>query len=144
MLEKILPYEENLFFLINSSHNSFFDHAMWVSSNTKTWIPLALFLIISIIYNRDWKQWLPVLTSIILVFVFCDQFSSGLIKPFFARPRPTHYPGIMEHVRTLHGYCGGKYGFISGHATNAFGFAMLTALFFRNRLYTVIIFYGLL
>jgi undecaprenyl-diphosphatase len=36
-------------------------------------------------------------------------------------------------------YRGGLYGFISGHAANAFGFASFTTLVFRNRLFTVMI-----
>jgi len=113
---------------------------MWLFSSIKIWIPSSLFLILSIIYKKDWKQWLSVLLGIVLLFILCDQFSSHLIKPLVARPRPTHYPGIMEHVRTLFGYTGGKYGFISGHATNSFGFAIFTALLFRNKLYTITIF----
>jgi len=56
----------------------------------------------------------------------------------FAHPRPTHYPGIMEQVRTLYNYTGGKYGFISGHATNCFGFASFTVLLFRNKPYSIV------
>jgi undecaprenyl-diphosphatase len=78
--------------------------------------------------------------AITLLFVLCDQFSSHLIKPLVARPRPTHYPGIMEHVRTLFGYTGGKYGFISGHATNSFGFAIFSSLLFKNKFYTNVVF----
>lgn len=80
------------------------------------------------------------LIVIVVLFICCDQFSSAICKPFFARLRPTHYPGIEEHVRTLYGYVGGQYGFISGHATNAFGFATFTALLFRNRCYSIVIY----
>ena len=113
---------------------------MWLFSSTTIWVPLAIFIIFMIMYKKSWKQWLPILIAIIFVFVSCDQFSSHIIKPLFARPRPTHYPGIMEHVRTLYDYTGGKYGFISGHATNSFGFATFTTLLFRNKLYGMIIF----
>lgn len=140
MLDKIIPYEEKLFFLINSSHNHFFDCTMWLFSSIKSWIPLIIVIIFHIVYKRSWKQWLPVLIAITLVFVLSDQFSSHIMKPLFARPRPTHYPGIMEHVRILNDYIGGKYGFISGHAANSFGFAMFSALLFRNKLYSIIVF----
>lgn len=140
MLDKLIPYEEKLFFLINGAHTHFFDCTMWLFSEIKTWIPIAIFITINIIYKKNWKHWVPVLLGIVLLFVFCDQFSSHLIKPLFARPRPTHYPGIMEHVKTLYGYTGGHYGFISGHATNSFGFAMFTTLLFRNKFYSIVIF----
>jgi undecaprenyl-diphosphatase len=140
MAHDLIPDEEKLFFLINGAHNPFFDCVMWVFSSIKIWIPLAFLLLINIVYKKTWKQYLPVLTALILLFVICDQLSSHLIKPLIARPRPTHYPGIMEHVRTLFDYTGGKYGFISGHATNSFGFAMFSSLLFRNKLYTAIVF----
>lgn len=139
MLDKFLPYEENLFFLVNGTNSFFLDNAMWLFSDLKIWMPIALVLTINIIYKTSWTKWLPVLLCIIIVFVLCDQFSSHLIKPLFERPRPTHFPGIMESVRTLNGYTGGKYGFISGHATNAFGFAMFTLLLFKNKYYTMVI-----
>jgi Membrane-associated phospholipid phosphatase len=138
MQSKILPYEENLFFLINGTRSHFEDNVMWLFSSIKIWIPLAVFIIFMIIYKKSWKQCLPVLIAMILVFVLCDQLSSHIIKPLFARPRPTHYPGIMEHVRTLYNYTGGKYGFISGHATNSFGFITFTALLFKNKLYSIV------
>jgi len=140
MLEKILPYEENLFFLINHTHSYFLDCAIWLYSGYKVWIPLYLFLVFVLIYKKNWQEWLPVIIAFLLLFTICDQFSSHLIKPWVARYRPTHYPGIMEHVRTLYDYTGGNYGFISGHATNSFGFATLSALLFRKRYYTIIIF----
>ncbi|WP_080904269.1 phosphatase PAP2 family protein [Parabacteroides sp. Marseille-P3160] len=140
MLEKILPYEENLFFLINGSHSCFFDCAMWLFSGAIVWIPIVIFLIVNLFYKKSWREWLPVLIAITLMFVLCDQFSSAVCKPYFSRFRPTHYPGIEEHVRTLYGYVGGKYGFISGHATNSFGFATLTALLLRKKLYNYTIF----
>jgi undecaprenyl-diphosphatase len=140
MFDKIIPYEKNLFLAINGAHTNLLDNMLWLFSSMSIWILPALFLILNIIYKKSWKQWLPVLLGIVLVFILCDQLSSHIIKPLVARPRPTHYPEIMEHVRTLFGYTGGQYGFISGHATNSFGFAMFTALLFRNRLFTITIF----
>lgn len=140
MFEKIIPYEESIFFLINHAHTEFWDHVMWLYSEMTIWIPLALLVIVTIVYKKNYVEYLLILLSIVIVFCACDQLSSHIIKPLIARPRPTHYPAIMEHVRTLYGYTGGKYGFISAHAANSFGFAMFTALLFRNKFYTIIIF----
>lgn len=140
MINSLIPGEEELFFLINGSHNPFLDCVMWVFSLIKIWTPLAIFVILNIVYKKSWKQYLPTLLFLVLLFVVCDQFSSHLIKPLAARPRPTHYPGIMEDVRTLFNYTGGKFGFISGHATNSFGFAMFSTLLFRNKFFGIIVF----
>lgn len=140
MTDKLIPGEEKLFFLINGLHTYFLDSVMWSFSSIKIWLPIGMLIILGIVYKKSWKQWIPVLLAITLLFVLCDQFSSHLIKPLVARPRPTHYPGIMEHVRTLFGYTGGKYGFISGHATNSFGFAIFSSLLFKNKFYTSVVF----
>ncbi len=140
MLEKILPYEKELFFLINGSHTDFTDSIMWLYSGGVIWVPMAILTLFLLVYRQRWREWLPVLIAIAIMFVLCDQFASTVCKPYFARLRPTHYPGIEEYVRTLYGYAGGRYGFISGHATNAFGFASLTAILFRNRYYSIIIY----
>jgi len=140
MLEKILPIEDDLFFLINGSHTSFLDSMMWIFSGKIIWAPLALFIIFTIIYKMNWKIWTPILLAIVVFFVLSDQFASSICKPYFSRLRPSHYPGIEDNVRTLYGYLGGKYGFISSHASNSFGFAALTAFLFKNRFYSITIF----
>jgi undecaprenyl-diphosphatase len=76
----------------------------------------------------------------VLLVLLCDQIASGFFKPFFHRFRPTHHPDFQEQVKTVLGYTGGLYGFMSSHASNAFGFSVFTALVFRNRLFTVMIF----
>ena len=48
---------------------------------------------------------------------------------------------IRDRVRVVFGYRGGMYGFISSHAANAFGFATLMALIFRNKLFGWTIFF---
>ncbi len=139
MLDKLIPYEEKMFFVINGAHSNFLDGMMWLYSGCLIWVLPMLFFVFTLIHKKNRKLWIPLLLGIVLVFVLCDQFSSHLIKPLFQRERPTHYPEIMEHVRTLYGYKGGRYGFISGHATNSFGFAMFTSLLLRNKYYTLYI-----
>lgn len=139
MLERILPYERDLFFLINGTHSYLTDCIMWLFSGSIIWLPIIVLFLFTLVYKKRWTEWLPLFISIAILFLLCDQVSSGLIKPAFMRLRPTHYPGIMEHVRTLYGYSGGKYGFVSGHACNAFGFSVFTILLFRNKIYTITI-----
>lgn len=140
ILENVLLWERDLFLKLNGSSSSLLDAMMWLFSGSIMWIPIAVFFIFTIAYKKKWTEWLPILLAISLVVLFCDTFSSGICKPFFMRLRPTHHPLFMDEVQTLFGYRGAKYGFISGHATNFFGFAMLTAHIFKNRIYTIIIF----
>ena len=82
-----------------------------------------------------------ILLAIALVITLCDQFASHLCKPIFTRFRPTHHPDFMYLVKTVSGYRGGLYGFISSHAANAFGFATLMALVMRDKLFGWTIFF---
>jgi undecaprenyl-diphosphatase len=136
MLEKILEYERGLFFLLNGSDSPTMDRFMWLVSNTWVWIPWAACLLIVIFYKKNWKEALFVIFAIALVITICDQVSASLIKPYFARFRPTHHPDFMDEVKTVFGYRGGRYGFVSSHAANAFGCAIFTILLFRNKFFT--------
>ncbi len=140
MLEDILDYEREAFLWLNGSDLPFVDRFMWLFTGKIVWLPLAAFILIVLIYKKSWREWLPILLAITLVVTLCDQFASSLIKPSFERFRPTHHPEFMEQVRTVFGYRGGRYGFISSHAANAFGFAMFMSLLFRNAYFTWSIF----
>jgi len=67
----------------------------------------------------------------------CDQVASSFFKPLFERFRPTHHPDFKEMVDIVNGYRGGRYGFISSHATNSFGLAVFISLLFRHRRVTI-------
>ncbi len=136
-IENILPLERDLFLLLNGSESPFLDDWMWTVSGRFVWIPLFLVILFLFFYKTPRKQALLVSLFIILVFVASDQFSSGLCKPFFERYRPTHHPDFKELVDIVNGYRGGRYGFISGHATNSFGLAVFLSLLFRNRAVTL-------
>lgn len=136
MLEEILKYERSTFFLLNGSDSTYLDSLMWLWSGKIVWLPLAVFIIAVLVYKKDWKESLLILLSIVLVITLCDQFASHLCKPIFARFRPTHHPDFMEQVKTVFNYRGGRYGFMSSHAANAFGFAVFMALLFRYTPFT--------
>lgn len=139
MFEKIISIDRNLFFAINGTHSYFTDCFMWLYSGRMIWIPITLFMIGFIIYKKNWKEWLPVLVALVILFLLCDKITSDIIKPYFARLRPTHNPDIMEQVRTLYGYTAGRYGFVSSHAANALGLAVFSSLLFKNKRYTLVI-----
>ncbi|MDR0575173.1 MAG: phosphatase PAP2 family protein [Tannerella sp.] len=142
MLENVLDYEQDLFLQLNGAHSLFGNQFMWLYSGKIAWIPVAfLFVVILSCKNRKhWKETLLIFAAIALVITFCDQFSSGFCKPFFSRFRPTHHPDFMNEVKTVFDYRGGRYGFISSHAANAFGFATLTSLIFRYHFYSVVLY----
>lgn len=141
MLERLLVWERDAFFFLNGSDSAFLDRFMWIYSGKAVWLPLAVFIVCVLCYKKNWREWLPILLAIALTITLCDQFASHICKPLFTRFRPTHHPDFMEQVKVVFDYRGGLYGFISSHAANAFGFATLLALIFRDRLFSFTIFF---
>ncbi len=137
-VENLLTHERDLFFLLNGSDFVFWDNIMYTISVTKVWIPLYLFVLFMIFYKTSVKNALLVALFFVLMVTLCDQFASGLVKPIFERLRPGHHPDFKDLVDIVNGHRGGGYSFISGHATNAFGFAVLLSLVFRHRWVTLV------
>jgi undecaprenyl-diphosphatase len=145
MLEQELQLESRLFFYLNGSDSVFWDCFFWLYSYKWTWIPFYLCFLFVFVYRKNWKEIVWVLLAVSLVILLCDQIASGFFKPFFHRFRPTHHPAFQDEVKVIFGYRGGKYGFISSHAANAFGFATFAALLFKNRLLTgTLLFFALI
>lgn len=138
-IDSFLPLERNLFYALNGSEHQIIDNIMWTISGRFVWIPLFLFIVFVFFYKAPLKQAITVTIFFILVFVAADQVSSSLFKPMFERFRPTHHPDFMDTVDILNGYRGGRFGFISGHATNSFGLATFLSLSFLYRRVTFVV-----
>jgi undecaprenyl-diphosphatase len=134
----MIELDRTLFLFLNSLHSPFFDQVMWTVSLRTVWIPLYLFMIYLLIVRYRKRVWLPLLFVIPLIFI-TDQVPS-LIKELTGRLRPCHDPSLQGLVHTVRGSCPGMYGFISGHASNAFGLASFTAPLLRRKWYTWSIF----
>lgn len=130
MLESINKLDQEVFLWLNSQHNDFFDVVMsWITLKY-TWFPFYGLLVIFLL----WKfrlQGLYMILAIALVIVLCDQFTSSFMKPYFERLRPCYEPALADMIHVVEG-CGGKYGFASSHAANAFGLATIVWLLLRN------------
>ena len=140
MLEQELQLERDLFLSLNGCHSAFWDNVMYIYSYKFIWVLFYLCFFFVFLYQRNWKEIVLVFAAVGLLIFFCDQLSSGIAKPFFHRLRPTHHPDFKDIVHTVFDYRGGRYGFFSSHAANSFGFATLTSLMFRNKIFTVTIF----
>jgi undecaprenyl-diphosphatase len=81
-----------------------------------------------------------IILALIVTIILCDQISSGLFKPFFARLRPSRDPSLTGLVQLVGEYRGGKYGFISSHAANSFGLAMFITLLFKRKALSLFMF----
>lgn len=127
---------------LNGDMGSFADAFFWALSSKYIWIPVGLLFLFLLI--RD-KKHLPVMKiliilAIVLTITVSDQLTSSLIKPLVARARPSHDLQISQLLHYVNDYHGGKYGFMSSHAANVFGTAVLGCYVLKNRIFTVFIF----
>lgn len=135
MLERL---DTSLFLFLNSLHTNFLDKLMWLLSDKLIWLPLYMAIMIIIIYSQK-NRALFIIPILILAVVISDQVSVHLFKEVFQRLRPCHDPSLEDLVHIVNGKCGGKYGFVSSHAANTFGLAMLSSSILKRKWYTIMI-----
>ncbi len=131
MLEQLYTYDKELLLLINGVHTPILDGIMIYISSIAGWLPLYVFLIYIIYKDYRRNTWL-VLAFVALTVILSDQISVHLFKNVFQRLRPCHNANI-NYLLHMVKYCGGKYGFISSHATNSFGIATFIILLLHKK-----------
>jgi len=136
-INKLLPFEREVFLALNGSGSAFWDNAMWTYTGLVTWIPMVLFILYVAFRNQQLKEGFLVLGAIVLVLLLSNLLTESFFKPFFQRYRPSHHPDYKGLVKIMNNFRGGDYGFTSGHATNSFGLAFFFSLLFRNRFVTI-------
>ncbi len=135
MLDQLIRIDQSLFLYLNGLHCSWLDPLMVFITGNFSWIPLYLSIIFFLFWKRDWRWGLLALLAIIATFALTDQLGVHLFKNTIQRLRPCYEPALEGLVRSLEG-CGGRYGFVSNHATNTFGLAMMTSLLFQKKWYS--------
>lgn len=131
MIENLIYIDKQIFIAVHEGlANPFFDWFLPILREAKTWIPLYLVFVFLAVRKYKTHGMLIVLATVLIV-VLCDRFSAGFMKPFFERLRPCHEPSLAAHLRNIID-CGGQYGFISSHATNHFGLAIMFTWFFKR------------
>ena len=132
MIEFLIDLDEKFFLFLNGIHTPWMDSVMFFISGKKEWIPLYLIFVIMIIRQFKWQS-IGVFLAIALTILLSDQLTSGIMKPFFARLRPSHSPGLDGLVHIVNGYTAGVFSFASSHAANSFGLATFLWLIFKNQ-----------
>ncbi|HEU5290638.1 MAG TPA: phosphatase PAP2 family protein [Cyclobacteriaceae bacterium] len=132
MLETLIELDKELLLFLNSLHTPWLDPVMFWITKTLFWLPLYLFLLFLVIKNFKKDAWI-ILIGVAIAILLADQITASLMKPFFARLRPSREPGLQGLVHLVNGYTGGKYGFASSHAANTFATALFFWLLFKER-----------
>jgi undecaprenyl-diphosphatase len=131
-MEELLKMDTDLLLFFNSLHADWLDPVAIIVTKTEAWIPLYLFLVYLLIRNYKKEAWMPVV-GIAVTILLADQITSGLMKPYFARLRPSQEPALQGLIHLVNGYKGGSFSFASSHAANTLGTATFFWLFFRSQ-----------
>ncbi|TXC78446.1 phosphatase PAP2 family protein [Luteibaculum oceani] len=132
MIEWLISIDEKLLLAINGWQGGFLDGFFLFVTNKHNWLPLYLFLILFMWWERGWKKMLLFSVASILVVATADLVSVHLFKEVFQRLRPCHQEHLMGLVNTIGGKCGGQYGFVSSHASNHFALGIWFAFVFKT------------
>ena len=151
-MDYLIHIDQQWLLAINGWHSEWADILMWYISKSTTWLPLYALLVGLIVYRfgilspslcREGRRGSSLLRVLIILAGFAvavgvsDFVSSGIIKPWVCRLRPTHEPALAGILHLVNGYTGGLYGFVSSHAANTMACALLFALLYRNKYATV-------
>lgn len=131
MMHVIKEWDEQFLLFLNQFHTDWLDPVVLLVTKTEFWIPLYLVLIFLIFKNYKREGWI-IMAGIVLTILLADRITSGIMKPFFQRLRPSHEPSLVGLVHIVEGYYGGLYGFASSHAANTTGVAFFIFLLFRK------------
>lgn len=132
MIEKLESIDTQLFLWLNGLHADWLDMPMYYMSEGLFWIPVYLLILWMVAKAHGWKVALLSLLGVALVITMTDRGSVELFKEVFQRYRPSRNADIAHLVHTVNDYRGGKYGFISSHASNYFGVATFIFLMVRK------------
>jgi len=131
MMDWLLQIDSRIFLAINGWHNETWDGIMWWISGKTTWWPFYLLILAFLGWKKKW-QLIPMILFIAIVLTLSDQSSVHLFKNVIQRLRPCHEPSLEGLVHLVNNKCGGRFGFISSHAANSFGVAVLVSLWLRK------------
>lgn len=142
MIEKLIQIDKELFLKLNQAGGPGMDPVMLFLSGPIPWI---LFFSIYIILlgkpsRESISRYLVMTGAILVVLALSDQLSVHLFKNLFERLRPCHEPELVGEFRLVARSCGGSYGFVSTHTSNAFSLALLSSLLIKKRWFSISVF----
>lgn len=123
---------------VNQHYSDLLDYIMVFASSKFGWLPLYLLMLFFFYKQLGVKGLLLSLPFVALTIVLADQSSVKLFKDVFERYRPCHNLDLRDQLRLIEG-CGGKYGFLSSHASNTASIAVLSAFLIKKRWMTAIL-----
>lgn len=130
MVSTLNEFDTWLFLALNGTLPRL-DPVMWWVSQPLFWTPLYVAMIWSAVRRVGWGRPLALFMLCVGLCVTCtDVISARVLKPSVERLRPSHEPDLADTVHLVEErpgqvYRGGRFGFVSSHAANHMGVAVM-------------------
>ena len=122
-IANIESWDRFLVLYINGMNHPFLDQVMWFVSKPLFGFPFYILFIYLIYKKHSFKETFYIVLILAIIVGLADFTAHELFKENFQRFRPSHHFDLKDRLH-LHVhedgslYRGGKFGFISNHATN--------------------------
>jgi undecaprenyl-diphosphatase len=132
MIDWLLELDRQVLIYLNGQHTPWLDPVMLFITETFVWVPLYVSLIYLTVKDYRKEAWIAII-GVAITILLSDQITASIMKPYFARLRPSQEPTLIGIIHLVSGYKGGLYGFASSHAANTFGTATFFWLLFGEK-----------
>src|SRR5258706_14638941 len=99
-MDTLIEWDKKLLLFLNGFHADFLDPFMYLISNTLFWVPLFLYLIYCVQKKYQKATWI-ILVGAAITILLADQVTSTIMKPYFARLRPSHDPTLQGQLHLV-------------------------------------------
>ena len=120
MIELLFLFDQKIFLILNSWNANWLNPIMIFLSGKIVWIPFIILGLLFSFRKMEKRNFYVFLLFISLAIIASDVTSSYIIKNLVQRLRPCRLSELKPFIHHFGQKCGGKYGFISSHAANAF------------------------
>jgi undecaprenyl-diphosphatase len=115
----LIKLDQSLFIYLHQKNFTFLNDFMTFMSSKSIWIPLLIPLMF-FAWKREYKKhFIFFLLFLSMTLALSDITSSYLLKNVFNRLRPCRDIELASFIIKFGQRCGGKFGFVSSHASNS-------------------------
>lgn len=120
MIDFLNSIDTAIFLFINSFFFSWLNPVMVKVSGQLIWMPVIACALYLGFKEFGKRNVLIFALFILLAIISADITSSQIMKNIFARLRPCRQDDLINLINHFGQKCGGRYGFVSSHASNTF------------------------
>jgi undecaprenyl-diphosphatase len=124
--------DRSVFLALNSLHLNSLDPIMVFFSGQVIWVPLILWSVWYAFKHLGRREAILFVTFLVITLIVSDSSSSYVMKNIFTRLRPCRLEELKPLIYQFGQKCGGRFGFISSHASNSVALVSFTLLSLKN------------